>query len=51
MKGAVYLGESEVEVRDFLKPKPGPREVLVQMKAAGLCGSPAARRVNPAVQK
>ncbi|MFB3882978.1 MAG: alcohol dehydrogenase catalytic domain-containing protein [Armatimonadota bacterium] len=39
MKGAVYLGESEVEVRDFAKPVPGPGEVLVQMKSAGLCGS------------
>jgi threonine dehydrogenase-like Zn-dependent dehydrogenase len=39
MKGVVYLGESEVEVREFPKPVPGPGEVLVQMKSAGLCGS------------
>ena len=39
MKGIVYLGDSEVEVRDFRKPEPGPGQVVVQMKAAGLCGS------------
>ncbi len=39
LKGTVYLGECEVEVRDFPKPNPGPGEVLVQMKAAGFCGS------------
>ncbi len=39
MKGTVYLGEREVEVRDFPKPHPQPGEVVVAMKAAGLCGS------------
>jgi len=39
VKGCVYLGESEVEVREFPKPVPGPGEVLVEMKVAGLCGS------------
>ena len=39
MKGIVYLGEGEVEVREFPRPEPGPGEVLVEMKAAGLCGS------------
>lgn len=39
MKGTVYLGESEVEVREFPKPVPGPGEILVEMKSAGLCGS------------
>ena len=39
MKGVVYLGESEVEVRDFPQPTPGEGEVLVEMKVAGLCGS------------
>jgi len=39
MKGVVYLGEGEVEVREFPDPKPGPNEVLIQMGAAGLCGS------------
>lgn len=39
MKGAVYLGGSEIEVREFPRPEPGPGEVLVEMKSAGLCGS------------
>jgi (R,R)-butanediol dehydrogenase / meso-butanediol dehydrogenase / diacetyl reductase len=39
MKGACYLGESRLEVRDYPDPKPGFGEVLIQMKAAGLCGS------------
>ena len=39
MKGVVYLGESEVEVREFPKPDPGPGQVLLEMKVAGLCGS------------
>jgi threonine dehydrogenase-like Zn-dependent dehydrogenase len=39
MKGVVYLGDSEVEVRDFSKPEPGLGQVVIQMKVGGLCGS------------
>ncbi len=39
MKGCVYLGDAKVEVREFPKPAPGPGEALIEMKAAGLCGS------------
>ena len=39
MKGVVFLGDRIAEVRDFPDPKPGPGEVVVQLKAAGLCGS------------
>ena len=39
MKGVVYLGESQVEVRDFPQPEPGPGQVVIAMKVAGLCGS------------
>lgn len=39
MKGVVYLGDGEVAVREFEKPRPGPGQVLIRMKAAGLCGS------------
>ncbi|MDA0745250.1 MAG: alcohol dehydrogenase catalytic domain-containing protein [bacterium] len=39
MKGVVYLGESEVEVREFPEPEAGPGQVVVEMKVAGLCGS------------
>lgn len=39
MKGAVFLGDQRVEIRDFSDPKPGNGEVLIQMKASALCGS------------
>jgi len=39
MKGAVYLGEGRLEVREFPQPEPGPDEALIRMAAAGLCGS------------
>lgn len=39
MKGVVYLGESAVEVRDFTRPEPGPGQVVIESKVAGLCGS------------
>lgn len=39
MKGVVYLGDSEVEVRDFPRPEPASGQVLIAMKVAGLCGS------------
>ncbi len=39
MRGVVYLGDSEVEVRDFDCPVPGPGQVVIEMRVAGLCGS------------
>lgn len=39
MKGVVYLGDGEVEVREFKKPTPGSGQVVIEMKAGGLCGS------------
>ena len=39
MKGAVFLGNRRIEVREFPDPTPGPGEVVIQMKASGLCGS------------
>ena len=39
MKGVVFPGDRKAEVRGFPEPKPGPGEVIVRMKAAGLCGS------------
>ena len=35
----MYTWESKVEVREFPNPKPGPGQVVVEMKVAGLCGS------------
>ncbi len=39
MRGVMFLGHGKVEVREFPKPKPKGTEVLVQVKAAGICGS------------
>ena len=39
MKGVVFMGDRELEVRDFPIPRPGRGEVLVQLKSAAICGS------------
>ncbi len=39
MKGAVFLGDRKVELRNFPDPTPGPGEVVIEMKASGMCGS------------
>jgi threonine dehydrogenase-like Zn-dependent dehydrogenase len=39
MRGVVFLGERKAEIRDFSDPTPSSGEVVVQLKAGGLCGS------------
>jgi threonine dehydrogenase-like Zn-dependent dehydrogenase len=39
MQGVVFLGERKLELRQFPDPTPGPREVVVEIKASGMCGS------------
>lgn len=39
MKGLVFLGDRQVELRDFADPTPGPDDVVLEMKASGMCGS------------
>jgi threonine dehydrogenase-like Zn-dependent dehydrogenase len=39
MKGVVFLGDRELELREFPDPDPGPGEVVLEMKASGMCGS------------
>ena len=39
MRGVVFLGERKVELRSFPEPTPGPGEVVLEMKASGMCGS------------
>ncbi|RQP04153.1 MAG: iditol 2-dehydrogenase [Paracoccus sp. BP8] len=39
MRGMVFQGNDVVEVLNFDDPKPGPGQVLVEMKASGMCGS------------
>jgi threonine dehydrogenase-like Zn-dependent dehydrogenase len=39
VRGVVFLGDRKVELRSFPDPVPGPGEVVIQMKASGMCGS------------
>jgi len=39
MKGVVFLGDRQLELREFPDPTPGPGEVVLAMKASGMCGS------------
>jgi len=39
MRGLVFLGERQVELRDFDDPRPGAGEVVVAIRASGMCGS------------
>src|SRR6267378_182176 len=39
MRGVVFLGGRKLELREFPDPTPGPGEVVVAMKASGMCGS------------
>ncbi len=39
MKGVVFLGNRELELREFPDPTPGPREAVIEIKASGMCGS------------
>ncbi len=39
MRGVVFLGDREIEIREMPDPKPGPGEVVIDIKASGLCGS------------
>ena len=39
MSGVVLPGDRRLEIREFEVPTPGPREVLIEIKASSLCGS------------
>lgn len=39
MRGVVFLGERQVVLQDFPDPAPGADEVVLEMKASGICGS------------
>ena len=39
MQGIVFLGDRELELREFPDPEPGPGEVVIEIKASGMCGS------------
>jgi len=39
MKGIVFPGNRELQILDFPDPTPGPGEVVLEIKASGMCGS------------
>ncbi len=39
MRGVVFPGERTIEIMQFPDPTPGPGEVVLAMKASGMCGS------------
>src|SRR5499426_2098998 len=39
MRGVVFLGGRRLDLQEFPDPTPGPGEVVVAMKASGMCGS------------
>ena len=39
MKGLIFAGDRTVELLDFPDPTPGAGEVVLEMKASGMCGS------------
>jgi threonine dehydrogenase-like Zn-dependent dehydrogenase len=39
MKGIVFTGDRRLELQDFPDPTPGPGEVILEIKASGMCGS------------
>jgi threonine dehydrogenase-like Zn-dependent dehydrogenase len=39
MKGIVFPGSKKLEILNFPDPTPGPGEVVLEIKASGMCGS------------
>jgi threonine dehydrogenase-like Zn-dependent dehydrogenase len=39
MQGVTFLGERKLQVAQFPDPSPGPHDVVVEIKASGMCGS------------
>jgi 2-desacetyl-2-hydroxyethyl bacteriochlorophyllide A dehydrogenase len=39
MKGIVFKGDRKLELQTFDDPTPGPGEVVLEIKASGMCGS------------
>jgi threonine dehydrogenase-like Zn-dependent dehydrogenase len=52
MKGIVFTGDRKLEIMDFPDPTPGPRDVVLEIKASGMCGTDLGlyRRSAAAVQ-
>lgn len=47
MRGVTFPGNRQVEILEFPDPTPGPGEVVLEMKASGICGSDLHMYRNP----
>ena len=39
MEGVVFMGDRKLEFMEFADPEPGPDEVILEIRASGMCGS------------
>jgi threonine dehydrogenase-like Zn-dependent dehydrogenase len=39
VQGVVFLGDRRIELREVPDPTPGPRDVVLEVKASGMCGT------------
>jgi threonine dehydrogenase-like Zn-dependent dehydrogenase len=39
MRGVTFLGDRKLQLAEFPDPAPGPRDIVVEIKASGMCGS------------
>ena len=39
MRGVTFLGDRQLQLAEFPDPTPGPLDVVVEIKASGMCGS------------
>jgi len=39
MRGVTFLGDRKLQLAEFPDPVPGPREVVIEIKTSGMCGS------------
>jgi len=39
MKGITFTGDRKLEIANFADPTPGPRDVVLEIKASGMCGT------------
>jgi threonine dehydrogenase-like Zn-dependent dehydrogenase len=50
MKGVVFPGDRKVDFIDVKDPEPGPLDVIIEMKASGMCGTDLQNYRRPAGQ-
>ncbi len=51
MKAVVFLGDRKLELMDYPDPTPGPGEVVLEIKASGMCGSDLHKYRAPKLEK